>query len=216
VGRTANGSRYQIPEVSVKLVGNMAELQSKIDPEQNYQSFNVSKHSDYFMLKFSDDSLFAQVSELASRGLTALEDLSSTEIRAFVETKRLQHVFARAKKPGEATLKVELNVYGPVDDAKIVGDKLCSAKMFLQDPDNGTRDIEYLNPHVVQFPGIEEPILSSAEHRFVGGLSKPTKTLREERETFDQTVSSVYQSLTRFRALDRMQGGGHIMTPLLS
>lgn len=193
----------------------MPELQSKIDPAQNYQSFNVSKHSDYFMLKFSDNSLFAQVSELGSRGLLALEDLSFVEIKAFAETKSIQQVFARAKKPGEATLKVEMNVYGPVDDAKIVGDKLCSAKMFLQDPDNGTEDVEYLNPHAVQFPGIEEPILSSTENQFVGEPSKPTKALREERETFDQTVSSVYQSLTRFRTLDRMQGGAHIVTPLL-
>lgn len=216
--QAAGGARFccygMIPDISVKLVGNMPDLRAKIDLSQTYQWFEVSKHCDYFMLKFSEDYLFAQVSELASQGLAALQDLSSVEIMAFVETKRIQHVFDRAKKPAEATLKVEVNVYGSMDDARIVGDKLCSAKMYLQDPDHGTQDIEYCNPHVIQFPGIEEPV-SNTEHRFSRELSKTSKSLREERETFDQTISTIYQSLTRFRNLERMHGGAHIVTPLL-
>jgi SWI/SNF-related matrix-associated actin-dependent regulator of chromatin subfamily A3 len=196
-------------------VGDMHHLSTKIDPSQTYQSFEVSKHSDYFMLKFSEDSIFAQVNELASQGLAALQDVSSVEIRAFAETKRIQHVFARAKKPGEATLKVEINVYGSIDDAKMVGGKLCSAKLFLQDPDHGTQDIEYCNPHVIQFPGVEEPVPKNTEHGICEGPVKPSKSLREERETFDQTLSTIYHSLTRFRSLERMQGGAHIVTPLL-
>jgi SWI/SNF-related matrix-associated actin-dependent regulator of chromatin subfamily A3 len=129
--RTAEKWECQIPDISVKFVGNMPDLRAKIDFSQTYQWFEVSKHCDYFMLKFSKDNLFAQVSELASQGLAALQDLSSVEIMAFAETKRIQHVLDRAKKPSEATLKVEINVYGSVDDARIVGDKLCSAKMFL-------------------------------------------------------------------------------------
>jgi SWI/SNF-related matrix-associated actin-dependent regulator of chromatin subfamily A3 len=193
----------------------MHHLSTKIDSSQTYQSFEVSRHSDYFMLKFSEDDIFAQVNELASQGLAALQDVSSVEIRAFAETRRIQHVFARAKKPGEATLKVEINVYGSVDDAGMVGDKLCSAKLFLQDPDHGTQDIEYCNPHVIRFPGVEEPVPKNTEHGIFEGLSKPSKSLREERETFDQTVSTIYHSLTRFRNLERMQGGAHIVTPLL-
>ena len=117
----------------------MRDLQAKIVPSLTHQSFEVSKHFDYFMLKFSDGELFAQISELACRGLAELQELPSVEIVAFAETKRIQRVFARTKKPGEATLKVEGNVYGSADDTKVVGDKLCSVKMFLQDPDHGTK-----------------------------------------------------------------------------
>ncbi|OCL11998.1 hypothetical protein AOQ84DRAFT_228449 [Glonium stellatum] len=215
----AGGIRFccygMVPNVAVKLVGNMPDLQARINSSQVYQSFNVSKHSDYYMLKFSDSTLFAQVNKLASHGLAALQDISSVEIKAFAETKMIQRVFTRAKKPGEATLKTHIIVYGSVDDARLVGDKLCSEKIFLQDPDNGTHDIEYFNPHILQFPGIEEPVLNNPEHGFFKELSRPSKTLRKERDTFDQTVSTIYQSLTRFRNLERMQGGAQIITPLL-
>ncbi len=192
----------------------MEDQRAKIDSSETFPSFLVSKYSDYFMLKFSDNTLFAQVSELAVRGLTSLQDHPTVEIRAFVEAKRIQEVFSRAKKPGEATLKVELNIYGSVDDSKAIGDKLCAAKMFLQDPDHGTEDIEYCNPHVIQFPGIEEPAAKSMGHVVIEP-KQPSKAVREERENFDNTVSAIYQSLTRFRNLDRMHGGDHIITPLL-
>ena len=205
----------QLSDVSVKLVGNMQDLQAKIVPSLTHQSFEVSKHSDYFMLKFSDGELFAQISELACRGLAELQELPSVEIVAFAETKRIQHVFARTKKPGEATLKVEVNVYGSADDTKIVGDKLCSVKMFLQDPDHGTQNIEYCNPHVIQFPGIEEPVPTNTDKPFARDPHKSSKAVMEERENFDQTVSAIYHSLTRSRSLERMQAGTKIRTPLL-
>jgi hypothetical protein len=69
----------------------MLELATKIDPSPPYQSFEVSKYLDYFMLKFLDGSPFAQVSELVSRGLTALEQYQSVEMKAFAETKRILH-----------------------------------------------------------------------------------------------------------------------------
>jgi len=193
----------------------MLELAAKIDLSPPYQSFEVSKYFDYFMLKFPDGSPFAQVSELVSRGLTTLEQYQSIEMRAFVETKRILHVFSRAKKPGEATLKVEINAYGSIDDANVIGDKLCSAKLYLQDPDHGTEYVEYCNPHEVRFPAIEEPKPQNQGLAFLPDSCEPSKAVREEQENFDQTVSSIYQSLTRSRNLERMQGGSHVVTPLL-
>jgi SWI/SNF-related matrix-associated actin-dependent regulator of chromatin subfamily A3 len=136
-------------------------------------------------------------------------------MRAFVETKRILHVFSRAKKPGEATLKVEINVYGSLEDANVIGDKLCSAKLYLQDPDHGTQYVEYCNPHEVKFPGIEEPKPQNQGLDLLPDSCKPSKAVREEQENFDQTVSSIYQFLTRSRNLERMQGGSHVVTPLL-
>lgn len=167
------------------------------------------------MLKFPDGEIFAQISELACRGLAELQEIPSVEIMAFVETKRLQRVFARAKKPSEATLKVEVNLYGSTDDAKVVGDKLCAAKMFLQDPEHGTENMEYSNPHIAQFPGIEEPVPTTTDKAYYGGVHTSSKALREERENFDQTVSAIYHSLVRSRNLERVQAGTMIRTPLL-
>lgn len=55
-------------------------------------------------------------------------------MRAFAETKRIQRVFAHAKKPGEATMTVKINIYGSITDSDVIGDELSSAKLFLRDP----------------------------------------------------------------------------------
>lgn len=193
----------------------MTLLRSKIDFSTAFQSFQVTREADYFMLKFSEDELFAQINEHVSRGLAALDDVPSVEKRAFAETSRIQCVLDRAKRPGEATLKVEVNLYGSVEEAGIVGDKLSATKLFLQDPDHGMKDIEYCNPHVIQFPGIEEPVPKVVENGIAEGSSKASQMVREGVDTFDRTISTIYHSLTRFRNLERMQGGEHVLTPLL-
>jgi hypothetical protein len=193
----------------------MSELAAKIDPLPPYQSFEVSKYSDYFMLKFPDGSPFAQVSELVSRGLAKIQQYPSVEMRAFAETKRIQRVFSRAKKPGEATMTVEINIYGSVTDSDFIGDELSSAKLFLQDPSLAIQDIEYRNPHIVEFSGIEEPKPESLGQIFLVESSEPFKIVKEERKKFDHAVSTIYQSLTRSRNLDGKKGGAHVLTPLL-
>lgn len=205
----------QLSDVLVKLVGDMRDLQAKIDPSLMHQSFGISKHSEYFMLKFPDGKIFAQVNKLACQGLDKMQEVPSVEIVAFVETNRLQHVFSRAKTPSEAALKVEVNLYGSTDDAKIVGEKLSAAKMFLQDPERGAENMEYCNPHVAQFPGIEEPAPMLADKVSSHSVPKSSKAVGGERENLDQTVSAIYQSLVRFRNLERMQAGDMIRTPLL-
>ncbi|KAJ3548576.1 hypothetical protein NM208_g940 [Fusarium decemcellulare] len=197
----ADGHRFccfgMLADVSIKLVGDMLALQSKIDASLIHQIFNISRHIEYFMLKFSDGGLFAQVNELASQGLAQLNDITSVELVAFVETERLQRVFARAKKPSEATLKVQVNFYGSVDDAAAVGQKLGAAKLFLQDPEHGAETFDYCNPHVAKFPGIEEPTPTSILPALSAGDSKPPRPTREGQEDYDQAISAIYHSLIR-------------------
>lgn len=193
----------------------MANLSAKIDLSQTFQSFEVSKYSDYFMLKFSDQSLFAQVNEMASGGLSTLCDIQSVEIRAFAITERINHVFQHAKRPGEAKLQVDLNIYGLAEDAELVGQKLSGAKLYLQDPDQGLSNIEYNNPHVIHFPGIEEPVVESATSDFLTGIPKTLGADKKERKALAETINQIYQSLTRSRHLERMHISPKIVTPLL-
>jgi hypothetical protein len=88
-------------------------------------------------------------------------------------------------------LKVEINAYGSIDDANVIGDKLCSANLYLQDPDHGTQYVEYCNPYEAKFPGIEEPKPQNQGQAFLPELCEPSKAVREEQENFDQTVSSI-------------------------
>ena len=137
------------------------------------------------------------------------------EIRAFSETRRIQDVLARAKKPGEAVLKVDVNVYGALDDAAVVGDRLCAAKLFLQDPEHGVQNIEYSNPHLILFPGFEEPSVDGAEGRLPNKVPDTSKGVRSEQDVFHHTLTTIYHSLRRFRNLDRVQCGALVLTPLL-
>ncbi|KAK8009963.1 hypothetical protein PG990_008928 [Apiospora arundinis] len=209
--RAAGGSRFccygSVADVPIKLVGNMSDLASKVKWAQSSLSFDVSKYYDYFMLKFPDQSLFAQVSELISKGLDSLTSIESVEVRAFASTASIQNVVERANKPGEAKLKVDINIYGSIEDAELVGERLSTAKVYLQDPDQGMQDIEYLNPHVLHFAGIEEPVAAEAEPTLTAGAQRKAPLEREQRATLPETVATLYQSLTRFRHLERTQGG---------
>ncbi|KAF9768234.1 hypothetical protein IL306_014491, partial [Fusarium sp. DS 682] len=217
--KQSEGSRLccygMVPDVPIKLVGDMRDLQSRINPCLPYQMFTISKHYEYFMLKLPDGSIFAQINELACKSIAVSQKVASIEIMAFVETKLLQHVFSRAKKPSEATLKVEVNFYGSVDDAELVGDKLCSEKMFLQDPEHGAENIEYWNPHVIRFPGVEESTSSSTDHGFQSTKSKSSKALIDGIDDHNHVISSIYQSLVRSRDLDTRRAGNMVRTTLL-
>ncbi|KAF5532223.1 DNA repair recombination rad5c [Fusarium mexicanum] len=206
-----------VPDVPIKLVGDMRDLQSRINPCLPYQMFTISGYYQYFMVKLPDGSIFAQINELACKGIAESQKVASIECMAFVDTKLLQHIFSRAKKPSEATLKVEVNFYGPVDNAELVGEKLCSEKMFLQDPEHGAENIEYKNPHVIRFPGVEEPNSSSTDHGFQSTKAKAKSSQVLVNRVNDQNniISSIYQSLVRSRDLDTRRAGNMVRTALL-
>ncbi|KLO90158.1 related to promoter binding protein RUSH-1alpha [Fusarium fujikuroi] len=215
----SEGSRLccygMVPDVPIKLVGDMRDLQSKINPCLPYQMFTISKHFQYFMLKSPDGSIFAQINELACKGIAESQKVASIESIAFVDTKLLQHVFSRAKEPSEATLKVEVNLYGSVNDAGLVGATLCSQKMFLQDPEHGAENIEYWNPHVIRFPGVEEPTSSSTDHGFQSTKFKSSQALVDGVNDHNHVILSIYQSLVRSRDLDTRRTGNMVRTALL-
>ena len=194
----------------------MLEIHAKIDPNKPYHSFSVSRDGNYFMLKFPDGSLFAQLNEALATGLGSLENLTSVEIIAYAATKSIQHILSRAKTPGAAKLKADVNVYGAIDDANAVGDRLSLAKVFLQDPEHGIENVEYLNPHLIQFPGFEPPSTTTAHHD-LGGLDSliQPKDVQQEQESFNYTLSTIYQFLRRSRNLQGIRGSAHLLTALL-
>ncbi|KAI1060017.1 hypothetical protein LB506_012626 [Fusarium annulatum] len=193
---------------------NLTPLLAEDDAEQSEDS-RLCCYGMYFMLKLPDGSIFAQLNELACKGIAEAQKVASIESIAFIDTKRLKHVFSRAKKPSEATLKVEVNFYGSADAAELVGDKLCREKMFLQDPEHGAENIEYCNPHVIQFPGVEEPTSSSTDHGFQSTKFKSSQALVDGVNEHNHVILSIYQSLVRSRDLDTRRTGNMVRTALL-
>lgn len=180
------------------------------------QSFDVLPHSDYYMLKFADGGLFAQVCELASRGFKALKDCSSVEIQATVDMKTIKDVLVRAKRPGEATSSASITIYGSRDEGLAVGNILSSSKMFLQDPAESSETVEYFNPQEARFPGMEEPIPTVLDRSRKALKSSKHHENELESEKLSQAIEKIYRSLTRFRIQTQQKGSVRVLTNLLS
>lgn len=199
------------------MVGSMLELQQRIKFTNPHIMFPVAKHGKYIVLKFPDDTVFAQVSQQAEKAFMIIDDFQHVEIVAYVEAQTVQKVLKKSNRPGEATLKAEFNIYGSKENANIIGDKLSMEKVFLQDPNRGVERIDYHNPHVIHFPGLEEPTMNTIEPELINGeiLPDESKNSKKKTEVFRQTVSSTLKQLTRFRGLESMEGGKHLTTKLL-
>lgn len=179
------------------------------------QSFDVLPHSDYYMLKFADGGLFAQVCESVSNGFKTLKDCTSVEMKATVDMKTIKEVLVRAKRPGEATSKASITIYGSRDEGSIVGNALSSSKIFLQDPEEGSETVAYFNPQEARFPGMEEPIPTILDHSRIAVKGKHHKN-EQESENLSQAISTIYRSLTRFRTQTQQKGSARVLTNLLS
>ncbi|KAK0747369.1 SNF2 family N-terminal domain-containing protein [Apiosordaria backusii] len=210
--REAGGVQFccygMICQTEVKLVGNMLALMNEIDNGQETQSFNVTQHEAYFMLMFPRSNLlFAQINQALSPALTSLKDLGSVEVKAFANTRHIRSVSSKANTLGQAKLRVDVNIYGSVADAKAVGARLSASKMFLQDPEYGMDNIEYMNPQLIHFPGFEEPtVVDKPRMDFDTQKNKDLRRVRDQRELFDQRLSQIYSDLQRYRKLKRIEG----------
>ncbi|KAK4649869.1 hypothetical protein QC762_0104190 [Podospora pseudocomata] len=152
----------------VKLVGNLAESRDRLLNNEHVQSFAVIKHDDYLMLIFSDNHIFAQVQVF--------------EVKAFSQIGKIQSLFDQSHTPGQAKLRVDINIYGSAADADAVGLYLGStSKLYLQDPEYGTENIEYLNRQLIHFPGFEEPkVFAGPGADFANKTSKALQGLPQQ------------------------------------
>ncbi|KAK8040667.1 hypothetical protein PG991_000455 [Apiospora marii] len=206
-------------DISVKLIGNMAEAREKVvqvDGKGEGLMYSVGPSDNYVMLNFPDGSPFAQVNEGTSKALSSVFGITGVYVLAFTTGQAVEHVLRRAKTPGQAVMAVDLNIYGPKSKLDEVGRELSTNKAFLQDPDKGTDNMEYNNPHIISFTGIAEPDQDSSSARWdlqqVQGRGKPARSSAKEMQ---QTASNIYHSLTRFRALEKVSTVANVITPLL-
>ncbi|KAL8376886.1 hypothetical protein RB595_007831 [Gaeumannomyces hyphopodioides] len=215
------GSRgpWKIHDGAVRLVGNMGMLEAKLASTDEVHEFNVCLDSEYIMLKFPDDTNFAQVSELLTRGLGAVHKLcpeGGLDVRAFVKSADVHNVLQRAKRPAEAVLKVDINLYGPRSYAEKVGSVLSDAEIYLQYPDDGLglHGLECHNPHVIEFPGLEYVPRDSTNGSDPANGTWEANT-SEGQENERRAILGAYESLTRHKNLERTKAGSGIRTQLL-
>ena len=190
----------------------MLQLRNKLDQTELVHSFEVIQHATYSMLYLSDGTPFAQANELISKAIGSILELPSVYCTAFANNDACERIFSRAKRPAEAILKVEINVYGEPERSDDVGKRLMNAKVYLQDPDHGIEGIEYNNPHLFRCDSIPEALMFD-----LGQQNSTTHASEPENNegNLDETLSQIYKSLTRFRSLELTSGGAQVLTPLL-
>ncbi|TLD33781.1 hypothetical protein PspLS_00695 [Pyricularia sp. CBS 133598] len=150
-----------IHEAGIKLMGGMEQLLCRLDLSQSVIELGlIQTIPGNPLLEFADGIPLAQISKPIGQTLEAiskkLEQKDPIDIRAFVRPMAVRDVLQRATRRFDATLKVDMNVYGAPANADVVGHILSECRIFLQDPDHGIVGVDYHNPPLIEFPGFEE------------------------------------------------------------
>ncbi|KAJ5014593.1 DNA repair protein RAD5B [Colletotrichum sp. SAR 10_99] len=211
--------------VDVKLIGDMAITDSKLlaahqaamtSGKTQYQRFALSESQDHVLLAFRDkeNTDFGYLRTAPGKTLQPLLARTDVEFEPIAPTVALRETIGRAKKPVEAMVKVDINVYGPRGAAQEVGDKLSEGKLWLQKPAHPRKDVDCDNPHVLRLDGVDVMAEDLVRPVNSGGPAK-----RQPREdTLRKMMMEVYQSLDKNRGLkdlDKVEGGKGLISKLL-
>lgn len=192
----------------------MSVLDAKLKPTQGstlLQRFRLQDKKDHILLAFLDGTDFGFLRANMTKGLTPMLAKSALEFEAVVGTDSLRETIGRARKPAEALIRVNINVYGPPDEAKIVGPHLSAHQLWLQKPDHARRGVIYKNPQVIEFEGIDLSMLEKPTEMLERGRPKP----RTEEEHLRQTVAEVYHASKRQEDLTQITVSGRFKTSML-
>ncbi|PVH69330.1 hypothetical protein DL98DRAFT_554481 [Cadophora sp. DSE1049] len=176
----------------------------------DYYRFDLHKYPENIVLRFQDGTDFALLNSHTSTGISPLTDSTFIQLDALVSLQSIRETLGRASESSDATVRVEINVYGPLSHLKYVGDQLSSNKVFLQRPDRPRPGSQYQNPHLLSFADFEAP---SLEHNAFDDSSSVLTS--NDQKVFQETITNVYASLTRGKNLDRMEGDRRLTARLL-
>lgn len=181
-----------------------------------YQRFTLKEHTDHrehAFLCFSDDLTFGHLRSGIGKVLLSLMSRPNVEFEPIGETAKLREIIERAGKPGDAIVKVNIDVYGPRSSARGVGKTLSDAKLWLQQPDTSHPGIEYHNPHLlsIRIRGSEAEIVQPSQPVMSNAAAR--KQTREEQ--LRKMVEEVYRTVGSNRDVDRAEGGSRVTRELL-
>ena len=120
----------QIHRVSAKVMdNNMSHVDSKLREvaerhSDDYYRFNVQKSVKDIFLQFYDGTIFALLNGHVTTGLLPVVDSPFIELDALGSLHSIRETLGRATKSSDATVRLEINVYGPASHLKYVGDQL--------------------------------------------------------------------------------------------
>ncbi|KAJ4313267.1 hypothetical protein N0V84_009495 [Fusarium piperis] len=206
--------------VEVKMGGNMSTVDERLKAcRDRYQRFTLKEqkdHREHAFLCFSDDLAFGHLRSGIGKALLSLMLEPNVEFEPIGETAKLREIIERAGKPGDAIVKVNIDVYGPRSSAGKVGKRLSDAKLWLQRSDTSqimNPGIEYHNPHFlsIKIRGSEAEVVQHSQPVVNNAVAR--KQTREEQ--LRKMMEEVYKTAGSSRDVDRANGGDRVTQNLL-
>jgi SWI/SNF-related matrix-associated actin-dependent regulator of chromatin subfamily A3 len=205
----------QIYRTSVKLCGNMAELDKRLSiggasPIQGHLQMNLVKTESSFQVTFSDGMVFGELNMQLETALAGLsEQRFEIQFEVFANIRAVRETISKVTKEKDAIVRVQINVYGNPSVAEKIGRELSKANIYLQCPDYIPAGVSYDNPHILKLQSFQatEPTPQQQTNQ------QSTET--ESAKDLKQVISDVYSSLTRNNNLEGLEGDERLETQLL-
>jgi SWI/SNF-related matrix-associated actin-dependent regulator of chromatin subfamily A3 len=206
----------QIYRVMVKLNGDMSRLHHKLKADDIqrvgaravlciHQSGRLQ-----VSLIFPDKTDFAQLNNHHARVFDEILQIPSIEMEAFVDLVTFKQTIEKASKANEATMRVNMNVYGRREEVEAIGKLLSNEKIFLQDPDHPRAGLDYINPHL-----FDAPEAGCIPGQDVISTRVSESQAEDSKSSFHEAVNDIYASLKRGTDLELIGGDARLRTELL-
>lgn len=179
--------------------------------------FELVFQARYFILQSPLVGSVAVLNEQTGRTLKEVTELHPISLGAYCSVDKW-NTWSRnmTKSAKDAYMLVDINVYGPEEVRDVVGQLLSSSHLYLQRPsylDGGTF---YDNPHFLKIPGIAPDFGTiDREALHADATTESEVSTTSTRIHIDETMSAIFDSLTRFKCLEEVEADARIKTSLL-
>ena len=160
----------------------------------------------------------AVLNEQTGQTLKTLQESCSISYKAYSSVHQWNKLSRSSKKAGkDLYVDIDINIYGFKDARTAVGQHLSSKQIYLQHPGYQDESTIYDNPHFLQIPGVT-PDRDTLDAKALGdevvkGDGEESRTSTQIR--IDETVTAVFESLTRLNCLKRVEADSRVRTTLL-
>jgi SWI/SNF-related matrix-associated actin-dependent regulator of chromatin subfamily A3 len=172
--------------------------------------FDIGRTPTHAVLYFGDGVQFAILNSQISKALSNILAVPTVNVEAFADIVEVGDTIRKSRKACEATLRVNVNVYGSLEIRTQVAALLSEHKVWLQHPQHQRAGSTYDNPHVITFPEVNSQNALPAP----GAASQ--EDLLDDKDRFNQAISQVYASLKRDTRLQAVEADARLKTKLLT
>ncbi|KAJ9139227.1 DNA repair and recombination protein rad5c [Coniochaeta hoffmannii] len=203
-----------VHKVDVKVQGQASQLLPQLARAEGHfmQMFTLQAKLDHILLSFQNGTQFGYLRDNMTDALKPHLTSEDLVFEAVASSENLRARIAKAEKQADAIVNVDINIYGPRERAKAIGEELSDKKVWLQKPDYYKREFSYENPHLIRFPDLEHTVLEDIVQEVQSSEPVPPQPVIS---TVEEMITGVYRELHRADDLDREDGDQRLKTQLL-